>query len=760
MVRHDSFGCQIMTKNWKNLEDYVRGVASLKWSVPCKPEHIDGVDFDGVCRVSADELILIEITTERTLQKVRDDLNKIKPTKLRLATEGLVCRGFVVLDAEPTDSMVEAGRSSHITVCSALEFERTFFDFPTYNSLRSKLPFGSAIDSKTGVNDSRMFIPVEYIEKEKHKKFNVEAIAKLLQRGSKVVLSGDYGTGKSRCVNELFNLLKAGTRTSAAFPIAINLRDHWSSSSALEIIAGHLGNVGLGHSVDNIVRLLNSGHLILLLDGFDEIGTQIHDTRIEDRRALRKRAVQGVRDLIQKAKAGVLITGRAHFFDSPDEMIESLGLSLSHEIICLEVPDTFSISEGAQYLAALGINAAIPAWLPRKPLVFQMLVELESEEVTSILGKEYGEFQFWHAFLYAVCQRESRGVGGSIAPQTILAILQRLAAKTRYSPVFSGRLTPSDIDSAYQMIVGSVPDQSGRQLLSRMCTLGRIEPESPDRQFIDPSALDVLRADALVSDILRMTEEFSETQWIQSLRILGIVHAAQLIARYDLDQHCFAYLRKFGNSRNTRRLGEIVSALSVHGDESLNFQSLQLSGSTFPLLNLSSRVVTNLTIRDSEIEYLVLEATPIKEEHGLIVEGCIVSSITGVSTQTGLPGWMKDTEVINFTGLSNSARIKESPLTPSQKLFLSIVHKIFFQPGAGREEGSLLKGGYGQKYSPKLAELIVKLLMSHGLVERFKGDDGWVYTPVRRFTGRMEKIRSELSLSDDSIWAEVTALTI
>jgi hypothetical protein len=270
------------------------------------------------------------------------------------------------------------------------------------------------------------------------------------------------------------------------------------------------------------------------------------------------------------------------------------------------------------------------------------------------------------------------------------------------------------------MVVGSVPDQSGRQLLSRMCTLGRIEPESPDRQFIDPSALDVLRADALVSDILRMTEEFSETQWIQSLRILGIVHAAQLIARYDLDQHCFAYLRKFGNSRNTRRLGEIVSALSVYGDEPLNFQSLQLSGSTFPLLNFSSRVVTNLTIRDSEIEYLVLEATPIKEEHGLMVEGCIVSSITGVSAQTGLPGWMKDTEVINFTGLSNSARIKESPLTPSQKLFLSIVHKIFFQPGAGREEGSLLKGGYGQKYSPKLAELIVKLLMSHGLVERFK----------------------------------------
>lgn len=169
-----------MTKNWKVLEDYVRGVASLRWSVSCKQEHIDGVDFDGVCRISADELVLIEITTERTLQKVRDDLNKIIPTKLKLAIKGLVCRGFVVLDIEPTDSMVEVGRSSHITVCSALEFARTFFDFPSYDSLRSKLPFGSAIDSKTGANDSRKFIPVEYVDRENNKKFTVEAIARIL----------------------------------------------------------------------------------------------------------------------------------------------------------------------------------------------------------------------------------------------------------------------------------------------------------------------------------------------------------------------------------------------------------------------------------------------------------------------------------------------------------------------------------------------------------------------------------------------------
>ncbi|MBO9356888.1 hypothetical protein GG851_23105 [Bordetella petrii] len=748
-----------MTTTWKLLEDHVQGIANLRWAAVCKPEHIDGVDFDCVCRVSADELIIIEITKERTLQKVRDDLNKIIPTKIRLATQGLICRGFVVLELEPTDSMVEAGRNSHITVCSVAEFERAFFDFKSYDALRSSLPFGSAVDSKTGANDTRTFIPVKYIDIEREKAFTIGEITTLLQRGAHIVLSGDYGTGKSRCVREVYAKLSADVKAAGAFPLAINLRDHWSSSSALEIIAGHLGNVGLGNSVDNVMRLLNSGHLILLLDGFDEIGTQIHDTRIEDRKALRKRAVQGVRDLIQKSKAGILITGRSHFFDGNVEMVESLGLSQSHDLACIEVPETFSAAEAGQYLTALGITAALPEWLPRKPLVFQMLVELEIEDIESLLQREYGQFQFWSAFIYAVCRRESKGVGGSIAPQTIQIILQYLAAKTRYSSTFTGRLTPSDIDSAYQSVVGSVPDQSGRQLLSRMCTLGRIEPESPDRQFIDPNVLDVLRADALISDIVSMSESSGSIQWIQSLRLLGTVHVAQMIRTYDLDQLSFSYLHKFGTSQNTKRLGEIVSALCLHGDEPLDFRLLTIRGSTLPILALSGRTVSNLTIRQSEIDVLILDRTPINASNNFTLEDCIISSVAGVSAQNGLPVWISGAEVITFERLSNSARIKESPLTPAQKLFLAMIHKIFFQPGAGREEAALLKGGYGQKYSPKLADSILKILLKHGVVERFKGDDGWVYKPVRRFTERMNNIRSELTLSEDQLWEEISLLS-
>ncbi|WP_458071164.1 NACHT domain-containing protein [Rhodanobacter sp. BL-MT-08] len=746
--------------SWKSLEQHVRGIANLRWNAVCKPEHIDGVDFDCVVRVSNDEIIIIEITQERSLQKVRDDLNKINPTKIRLATQGLICRAFIVLEDEPTASMVEAGRMAHVEVCSAVTFERSFFDFSAYNALRIDLPFGSAVDSKTGENDPREFVPIRYTEADGSSSFSVSDLVSKLLRGGQIALTGDYGSGKSRCVREVYAALGSKVREAGAFPIAINLRDHWSSSNALEILAGHLGNIGLSSSIDNLVRLLNAGALILLLDGFDEIGAQSHDIRVDDRIGLRRHAVRGIRDLIQKSKAGILVTGRSHFFDSDDEMLQSLGLMGGRfDAALLKVPDNFTQSEGETYFRALGISAAVPNWLPRKPLVFQILVELDKQDVTRILTKEHGQFEFWGAFLNAVCVRESKGVAESIAPQTIRFILYKLAAKSRYSDVFLGRLTPRDIDEAYEWAVGTSPDQTGRQLLARMCTLGRIEPESPDRQFVDNNIVDILRAEHLVAEVVAMGDYDNKQKWKQSLRFIGAVHAASTIRSCDLEHLCFAYLMKFGHVANTSKLGEIVSTLTIFGEEKIDFKSLHLSHADIPILNLGGRVISNLKISSAVIGVIMLQGTPIKETDWFTLEGSLINTATGVSSQNGLPSWIKDTEVIDFDRMSNSARIKDSLLTAPQKLFLSIIHKIFFQPGAGREEASLLKGGYGQKYSPQLVDAILKMLLREKILEKFKGDDGLVYKPVRRFTERMNKIRSELTLSEDALWHEVTALS-
>ncbi|OOG44048.1 hypothetical protein B0E52_08550 [Rhodanobacter sp. C06] len=652
--------------------------------------------------------------------------------------------------------MKEAGAESHIRVISLQEYEQEFFDFESYRELRVLQPFGSAVDSRTGENDQREFVPVRYTVDGGKQDLTIGDIAEKLIRGGTVVLTGDYGTGKSRCVREIFTTLSKSVTESGAYPVAINLRDHWSSSNALEIIAGHLGNIGLQGSVDNIVRLLNAGGLVLLLDGFDEIGTQVHDPKARDRRALRKHAVRGLRDLIIRAKAGVLLTGRSHFFDSDKEMFESLGVANSHNVTIARVPDNFTEAEAAIYLSGLHVKTLCPGWLPRKPLVFQLLAEIDVTEVEQLLSKDFGEFEFWGAFFFAVCIRESRGVSESVSAETVREILLELAARSRYSPVFLGRLTPREIDEAYETVVGSIPDEAGRLLLARLCTLGRIEPESPDRQFIDHSLVDVLRAEHLVNEVSSMSERFVRTKWQQGLRVIGAIHAANLVEMYGLHNSCFSYIRKFGVSANSWMLGEIVSILSIVGTGNVDFHSLKIIDGYVPVLNLHGKSLLNLHISNSEIGVLDIDRTTVTSSHGISVDGCIINAVNGVSGPAGMPAWISGTDIIYFDQLSNASAIKQSDISRQNKLLLAIIHKIFFQRGAGREEAALRKGGYGQEYSAKVVGKILTLLMREGVIDRHKGSDGWIYAPVRSATARMNKIRSELSLSDDSIWREVS----
>lgn len=164
--------------HWKNLEDHVRAIAALRWNSLCRSEHIEGVDYDGVVRISSSEIVIIEITNERNLDKVRADINKILPTRIHLAMDGWICRCFVVLAESPTLSMIEMGEKSRIKVCSVSEFEREFFDYENYKRSRIDLQFGSAVDAKSGENDPRPFIDVKYTSEKGKAEIGAQDIVK------------------------------------------------------------------------------------------------------------------------------------------------------------------------------------------------------------------------------------------------------------------------------------------------------------------------------------------------------------------------------------------------------------------------------------------------------------------------------------------------------------------------------------------------------------------------------------------------------
>ncbi|MHB1217918.1 MAG: hypothetical protein ACYC1L_06960 [Alphaproteobacteria bacterium] len=216
-----------MPKTWATLEKQVRDIAALIYDRPAAPEKIGGVDIDCVVKRSADQYVLIEITEMRDLNKVREDVNKLETARGTLfSSKHIQSSCYVVVGAETiTTSMVEAGKERNITVTTIRGFTRRLFDFQSYKIARERKQFGSAVNPVTGEIDQSAYTPVSYlIEKNE---VSVDELADLLIKGKTLVMTGEYGSGKSRCGKELFTRLAEKADSSGCFPIAIDLRENW-----------------------------------------------------------------------------------------------------------------------------------------------------------------------------------------------------------------------------------------------------------------------------------------------------------------------------------------------------------------------------------------------------------------------------------------------------------------------------------------------------------------------------------------------------
>ncbi|MBB4515856.1 NACHT domain-containing protein [Paraburkholderia fungorum] len=747
-----------MDKSWRSLEHYVRSLGQILWQRPVNPDRIDGVNFDGVARIGDDEIVLLEITEEHSLDKIRTDVAKIAPVKLRLAAQSIVARAYIVLSSEPTQGMVDVGKEHKIHVMSARTFAQQAFDFPAYESSRVDSAFGSAIDPITGQPDSNEYIPVTYSLAGESKPLSVQDICEKLSKKNRLVLLGEYGTGKSRCVRESFRILAKNYRNASAYPLAINLREHWGALSGVEIIAGHFQRLGLSGSVDRVMQLLRAGGILLLLDGFDEVGTQTFGNSEDRRASIRKHALSGVRDLLSISTGGALITGRPHYFNDDAELLDALGLTLrnnSHSIV--RCPEEFGNAEADAYLAALGLNAQTPKWLPKKPLMFQILATVDRGDAEEILKSESGEIGFWGQFIDTVCVREAR-MHTSIEASTVRTVLSNLARLTRKSNRNLGRLTPKDVDHAYEQATGYAPDESGQLMLSRLCTLGRIEPESPDRQFVDPYIVQLLFAECIVEDVLNKSHEVLDETYIQVLEPLGLYFLAQWIETYDFESEVLAFVHRQGNAKNSQLIGELVAALLLMGGAPLDFSGTQIVGAEICLLALGFREFSNIAFSDCIIGLAAFDNCLVAPSSSVSITKTEIVRATGLSSASALPTWVRDCKLHNADNISNASRIKASRLPAAQKLFLAIIHKIFFQRGGGRKENSLYKGGFGQNFDKKLIDKILSILVSRGMVEKSKDSSGFIYNPKREFTSRMKAIRDQLALSNDPLWIELETL--
>jgi hypothetical protein len=695
------------------------------------------------------------MTVRRELDKVREDVNKLQLARAAyLTAHQSFPRCYCVVNGSITRAMKDAGTALNVQVLSFDDFAHIFFDFDKYSHARTGMAFGSAINPLTGVRDERDYVPVSYLSEDMSKELPLSAIADLLRDGRKVVLLGEYGTGKSRCSRELFSLLATTASASNLYPLALDLRDFWGLRRAPELITRHITELGLDQPLQTAaIRALNADRVILLLDGFDELGSQAWSDDSEKLRAIRAKSLEGVKELLSRSNKGALISGREHYFNNNEEMFSALGLSSSSTVI-IRCKSEFTQEEMREFFKRyVTEEIMMPDWLPRRPLICQTIADMEEDDLDQMFGVGQDELSFFDHFINVLCQRDAR-ISASFDAATIERVLGRLARLTRTRPANVGPITLGDVQSAFESVVGQMPVEEASLMLQRLPALGRVKSESNDRQFIDSYILDGLRArdsGALFKMVDRSLETLFSTTFLNPLDELGQRLLGRDVALHP--KNALEIAKRATSGANRILACDIVAGFLQPDRPIVNFEGLAINDGNFLKLDLTKASPQNLTISETAFGTLIL---PSSAPYNTFINDSVAQRVIGVSSPTALPAWITNFEADKFDSTESISRIRQIGLQPNHAILATIIRKTFFQKGSGRKEEALLRG-LGEISDKGMAPKIVNYLLGLDILSRFKGNEGWVYAPNRKFAGRMRRMLYELQTSQDQIWAEVSA---
>ena len=269
----------------------------------------------------------------------------------------------------------------------------------------------------------------------------------------------------------------------------------------------------------------------------------------------------------------------------------------------------------------------------------------------SAIVDEDNDFIVWRYFISAICEREAR-IHGTIGSDAVKNILIRLGHLSRSQYDFNGRFSLKEIRDAYEFVTTNTPDETGEHMLMRLCSLGRISQESPERQFVDEYIADGLRAEALILDIETNSLTNGE-RWLNSLRSLGINLMLEYMQMRKSEGLFISALTVLQN-KNLQAYSELLSVLSEIKGQSLDCNNIILDGCEIYKFTIGTRQISNLQIKNSFIEILNISSEPVDSISSVSIRDCQISTVNGIAAEKGLPSWIDQRcEVSSYNALSN-----------------------------------------------------------------------------------------------------------
>lgn len=750
-----------MTLSNETFENLVRDTARHLWpqaefSGSTKDE---GRERDGV--FVTDEMVhLIESTTSRSKDKAEQDTKKLatlaKSMQRQYPMKGV--KGFFITRDEPTADQREAVRrlgDGLVFSLSLAQFRRQMIDSESYLECRIRYQFGSMFDrdseSRTETPDliSPQFVTTSgYV-------INVREVEERLSKGDSFVLVGDYGAGKSTALREIFVALRSrffSNRQTGRFPVHLNLRDHHGQTNPAEALERHARNIGF-QSPTHLVRAWHAGYLILILDGFDEFATVGWSGQAKRLRDVRFTSMELIRNFLRgPADTGIVIAGRQHYFDSDSELARSLGLR--QDSVRLYIND-FDENQIREFLAKKGWSENIPDWFPSRPLLLSYLFSRGMLEQVVSVGHGTSPAAGWNIFLELTADRESEIEAGIDGPM-VRQIVENLATKARNKNDGMTALSQDDILGSFQSVCGFLPDDRGILLLQRLPGLGASSSDDGSRDFIDADLVDAARA----GDVYRFVEDpftfhlENPGNWQATLGQLGTEVASlrchnmgfgsgklrtainEAGKGVELGALCMDLIQMckemgFGFAGRPIAISNTMIQDASFGEEELDFSQITFHDCLFQRLEITSSADPELLPRFHE---------------------CYVGTLDGRIARNDLPEETFDSRcVIDSFGDSsqNTAAILALPLSTGVRVMLTLLKKLYLQPGAGRKQSALFRGL--DHRSRVLVPEVLQLLSREGLTVRSSVGEEAVWLPVRNEGVRARRLVSSPISSNDRL---------
>lgn len=739
----------------KEFENEVIRIARLLWSQAefGGPTVEDARERDGVF-ITDDFVYLIECTTSRTKRKAEHDITKLVnlARRKRLEHPTKAVKGWFITAEEPTPEQRAVANAVNrngdttnlVNISSFRQLKAKIINADAYLDSRKNYPFGSMRDPASLSMDVGN---VQYIQpgiiSSEGANWSIEQIIEGLQRGQRFVMTGDYGSGKSSTLREIFlRLLRSFQMDrSKRFPIMLNLRDHSGQDDTAEMLYRHARRVGFREHED-LVRAWRAGDAILLLDGFDEL---VMPAPLKRLREVRYESMAVLRRFIRESplESGVISSGRSNYFDNIEELRQALGVSLQFTLLNLS---EFTGDQVQEYVNKIGWKSPIPKWLPSRPLLLGHLISRgllgNALDVEAIENPIIG----WHDLLEMISKREAEMEPGFAAPE-VRRLIESLATIARRTNRGRGPLSEQDIIQAFSDLRGYAPDARGQQLLLRLPGLGATDQGDGSREFIDEDFVTAAAAGDLVRYIKDpYTYEISSAvEWQSVLDPLGhgvSAHRCRLdhIDARRLSDAAYWSSKSDGKSTLCADLVEILKELpGNYSSAPIRIQDAVFDGMT----------IGQAEMDHSRISYDDCYFRAIGIESGVTLSAmprfrsCYIRVIEGRASSDDLPPGVFDaTCVIERYGNSSEtgAAILALDLPLGVRVTLAILEKLYLQPGSGRKD-SALRRGLDQR-SRMLVSDVLQLLQQEQLILRSSSSAEPVWLPVRSEGARIRKIVS------------------